>query len=159
MAKMKKICLISFLLFILSTSLLSGEEFEIKTIADKMDLPEKFCTLGEKGDYFISDGKYLILIGGTSRTLYSILNYPAADAMGSIIGFAPTGKNLVGDTIIGSPYFRIDEERKPIRYASVKPVPEKEADGALMIRAHAPFEGENGEKALITTTYRIVPRT
>ncbi len=156
---MKKFCIIGILLLSLLTPFLQGEEFEIKVLADKNDLPEKFCTLGEKGDYFISDGKYLILIGGTSRTLYSILNYPAADAMGSIIGFAPAGKHSVGNTIIGSPYLRIDGQRKDVPYTSVKPESDQKADGALVIRADAPFEGDNGEKAQITTTYRIIPRT
>ncbi len=157
--KMKNFRALGLMLLFLSTSFLYSGEFEIRTIADKNDLPEKFCTLGEKGDYFISDGKYLILIGGSPRTLYSILNYPAADAMGSIIGFAPAGKNLVGDTIIGSPYLWIGEKRKYINYTSVKPFSAEETEGALVIRADALFEGDDGEKAQITTTYRIFPRS
>ena len=156
---MKNFRAFGFLLLFLLPPLLQGEEFEIKTIADENDLPEKFCTFVETDDYFISDGKYLILIGGASRTLYSILNYPAADAMGSIIGFAPAGKNLVGDTIIGSPYLRIDEKRKYIHYTSVKPESRQEAGSALVVKAAAPFDGDNGEKAQITTTYRILPHS
>jgi hypothetical protein len=141
------------------TPLLHGQEFEIRTVADKHDIPEKLYTLGEKGDYFITDGRYVILIGGTSRTLYSILNYPAADAMGSIIGFAPAAKNSAGDTIVGSPSLRIDEKRKDINYTWVTPEPDRDADGALVVRAGAAYEGERGEKARIATTYRIVPQS
>jgi hypothetical protein len=140
-------------------SFLFGEEFTIQKITEKGDLPESFCTSVEEGDYFLSDGKYLILIGGSSRTLQSILNYPAADAMGSIIGFVPAGKNLVGDMIVGTPYVRIDEKRQDVNYDSIQPLSAKGADGALVIEAVALFEGDNGEKAQIITQYRFFPHS
>ena len=96
---MKKciLCFLSVSLVLILCSFLSGEELTVRKITDKTDLPESFSSAFEEGDYLVANGKYLILIGGSSRTLQSVLNYPAGDAMGSIIGFVPAGKNLVGD--------------------------------------------------------------
>lgn len=154
---MKNLLAGGILLFFLSNPFLRGTEFEITTIADRNQLPAAFCALGEKGDYLISDGQFQILIGGTSRTLYSILNYPAADALGSIIGIAPAGGHSRGDTIIGSPYLQIDGKRKYVNYASVQPLSEDEADGVMVIRADGTFIGDKGVEALITTDYRLLP--
>ena len=133
-----------------------AQEIEVKTIADVNDLPERFCPVFEKGDYLISDGKYLILIGGTSRNLQSILNYPAGNAMGSIIGFVPAGKNLTGNLIAGAPIVWIDEERQEVEYHSVKPVSTEEP---MVIEAIAPFQGDNGERAQISTRYRFTSQS
>ena len=122
--------------------LVQGQQFQVKILTSESDLPENFCTLWEKGDYLVTDGKYLVLIGGGHRSLQSLLNYPAADAKGSIIGFTPAGKNLVGDTIIGSPYLRIGDKRKDINYSAVKPIPPKSAEGPLVIQATAFFLSE-----------------
>jgi predicted metal-dependent phosphoesterase TrpH len=152
--KTSKLCCPLFLLFFFSP-LLKGQEFQVKVLNSESDLPENFCTLAKKGDYFITDGKYLILIGGTERTLQTSLNYPAADAKGSVIGFAPAGKKLVSEMIIGSPYLRIKGERKYIKYDSVKLIKNQSAQGGLVVRAAAFYkEGKYG-KAEITTDYRI----
>lgn len=138
---------------------LQGEECKILKITDESDLPEKFCHSWQKGDYLVSDGKYLILIGASSRTLQSILNYPVGNAMGSIIGFVPAGKGLVGDVIAGPPDLRINDERQEIRYTSLRPLAREGTDSDMEIEATAPFEGDNGEKAQIVTTYRISPQS
>jgi predicted metal-dependent phosphoesterase TrpH len=156
--KALKICSFLFVLSVLS-GFLKGQEFEVKVLNSASDLPENFCTLGKKGDYFITDGKYLILIGGTERTLQTIINYPAADAKGSIIGFAPAGKNLVSDMIVGSPYLRIKDKRTYLRYNSVKFVKQKSAQGELVIQAFASFEEEKDMKAEIVTEYRLQPNS
>jgi len=156
--KASKICSFLFVLSILS-GLLKGQEFEVKVLNSAKDLPENFCTLGKKGDYFITDGKYLILIGGTERTLQTILNYPAADAKGSLIGFAPAGENLVSDMIVGSPYLRIKDKRTYLRYNTVKLLQQQSAQGELVIQAFASFEGEKDMKAEIVTEYRLHPNS
>ena len=148
-----------FLLLLVFPLLLQGGEFQVKVIADEGDLPEKFCSVWKKGDVLVSDGKYLVLIGGTSRILQTVLNYPAADAKGNIIGFAPEGKNLVSDMLVGSPYLRIDDKRKYISYTSVKPNQKENADGNLVVQALAFFDGERGEKAEIITEYWILSQS
>jgi hypothetical protein len=156
--KALKICSFLFVLSVLS-GFLKGQEFEVKVLNSASDLPENFCTLGKKGDYFITDGKHMILIGGTERTLQTILNYPAADAKGAIIGYAPAGENLVSDMIVGSPYLRIKDERTYVRYHSVKFTKQQSAQDDFVIQATASFEGEKDTQAEITTEYRLHPNS
>lgn len=156
---MKKFFVSYLAVTLLMGTFLLGEELKIQTITDEIDLPESFCTTWKRGDYLISDGKHLILIGGSSRTLQTILNYPNGDAMGSIIGFVPAGNNLVGDMIAGPPDVRIDDKRQEIRYTSIKPAASKGTGGFMEIEAVAPFEGDNGTKARIVTWYRIFPQS
>jgi hypothetical protein len=152
---MKKLIAMGLFVFLIFGSSVYAQEIAVKTIADENDLPESFCSAFERGDYLVSDGKYLVLIGGTTRNLQSILNYPAGDALGSIIGFVPAGKNLMGNVLAGPPIVWIGEERQEVKYSSIRPVSEKGAEGFVVIEAIAPFQGENGEKAQITTRYRI----
>lgn len=156
---MKKFFVSCLAVTLITGTFLLGEELKIHTIADESDLPESFCTTWKRGDYLISDGKHLILIGGSSRTLQTILNYPDGNAMGSIIGFVPAGKNLVGDVIAGPPDVRIDNKRQDIRYTSVQPASPKGTGGVMEIEAVAPFEGDNGTKARIVTRYRVFPQS
>jgi hypothetical protein len=144
---------------LITGSFLLGEEFTIQKISEKGDLPESFCPAFEEGDYLVSDGKYLILIGGSSRMLQSILNYPAGDAMGSIIGFVPAGKKLAGNLIAGTPFVRINEEIQEVKYKSIQPIPPEGTNRPLIIEAIAPFEGINGERAQITTHYRLMSQS
>jgi hypothetical protein len=83
--------------------LLLGSEFQVKIIQSEDDLPEKFCSIWKAGDFLVSDGENLAIIGGVKRYIKSSTNYPAADALGSIIGFAPAGKKLKSDLIAGAP--------------------------------------------------------
>ena len=156
---MKKFFVSCLAVTLITGAFLLGEELKIQTITDESDLPERFCTAWKMGDYLISDGKHLILIGGSSRTLQTILNYPDGNAMGSIIGFVPAGKNLVGDMIAGPPVLRIGDKRQEIRYTSVKPAAPKGTGGVMEIEAVAPFEGDNGTKARIVTRYRFFPQS
>ena len=112
MKNLKKLHLFALCLFF--PLILQGGEWQFKIVADEADVPEEFCTEWRKGDYLLTDGEYLILFGGSSRTMQSILNYPVADAMGSIIGFAPAGKNLLGNLIAGSPYLRINGKKQTV---------------------------------------------
>ena len=153
---MKKFSFFCISVMLIVSSFLMGEDITVRKISEKRDLPENFCTAFQEGDYLVSDGKYLILIGGTSRNLQSILNYPAADALGSIIGFAPSGKKLTGDLMTGTPVVRIDGKRYEINYNSVRPVSENGAEETLVIEAVAPFQGDSGEKAQIVTRYRVL---
>jgi hypothetical protein len=75
--------------------------------------------------------------------------------MGNILGFVPAGKNLVGNLLAGAPIIRIGEERHEVNYTSVQTVPKKGTDTSMTIEATASFQGENGEKAFITTQYRF----
>lgn len=156
MKDLKKI--IFTVLFILIPFLLQAAEFQVKVIKSEDDLPEKFCSHWAKGDYLIFDGKNLTLIGGTKRPLKNLLNYPGINAMGSIIGFAPSGgKKIVGNLNIGSPSIRIKKKREYLTYTSVKPLKKTAQKEAVAFEATALYEGKKGEKAVIRTLYHFSP--
>lgn len=144
-----------FLLFI--PFFLCGSEYQVKIIEDEGDLPEKFSKIWKKGDYLISDGKILALIGGSPRMIKSLSNYSAADALGCLISFVPAGKKLKSDMIIGSPYIRIKNKRKFVSYSSVKSLKERTPESSLLLRATAQYQGKEGTKAQIQTTYSFAP--
>jgi hypothetical protein len=139
---------------------LEGFDIHAQKITGEKDLPEKFCSVWKKGDYLISDGKTLTVIGVSSRPLgLSSGNYMTDNAMGSIISFVPAGQNLVCDMAIGSPYIKIKEKRKYVYYTGVTP-PKKESEGeGIVFIATGQYEGENGEKLAIKTTYTFTPGT
>jgi hypothetical protein len=151
---------ILFLLLLLVFSLtLHGKEFQVKTIESSGDLPEKFCSAWKKGDFLISDGKNLVLLAGVNRTFYSMLNYPMANAMGSIISFVPAGKNLKSTLNIGSPVIRVKGKREYLVYSSIKPLGKTTPEGALVFEASASYSGKKGEKARVKTLYHFSPQT
>lgn len=155
---MKSFIKTSLLLFALFHPLfLQGTEFEVKVIKGEEDLPEKFCTQWKAGDILISDGKILALIGGTERRLKTILNYPGASAMGSIISFVPAGNNLQSNLNIGSPIITIGDKREDLIYSSVKPIEETSPEKPLAFEATARFDGKKGEKAQVRTLYLFFP--
>ena len=86
--KRSKILLV-FIIFLSIPIALAADEFQVKIIESKSDLPENFCPIWSQGDYLITDGSYLVLIGGKSRRLYSNNNYYVADALGSLVGMVP----------------------------------------------------------------------
>jgi predicted metal-dependent phosphoesterase TrpH len=149
---------LSIILFLIAPLLLYGAEFQVKVIKSADDLPEEFCSHWKAGDILISDGKYLTLIGGTSRHPKTLLNYPGGDAMGSIISFIPAGKNLVNDLNIGAPVIRIEEKREYLTYRSVEPIKESVPEDTLAFRASALYEGKKGSKAQVKTVYHISPQ-
>ncbi len=139
--------------------LLHASEFQVKIIKDAEDMPEKFCTIWNKGDYLISDGKYLVLVGGKPRPLRShLLNFPSSNAMGSILGFAPAGENIVSDMSIGSPILKIKERRTYLTYTSLKLIKENRQIETLVFKASALYQGKDGRKAEIHTFYHILPQ-
>jgi hypothetical protein len=155
---MRKFILPSLFLLLATGAFLYSQDITVKAIMNENDLPEYFCAAFEEGDYLISDGQYLIMIGGTTRELQSVLNYPAGDAKGSIIGFVHAGKKLEGNLLAGTPVVWIGEERQEVKYNSVRSVSKGEKQGTTVIEAIALFEGHDGEKARISTHYRIFPK-
>ena len=157
---MKRLNKTFLMFFFFLPFVLLASEFQVKVIEKEDDLPEKFCSVGEKDDFLISDGKNLVLIGGTARFLkFPPSLVPTANAMGSIISFVPAGKNILSDLNIGSPYIRIDNKREYVTYTSVNPVREKASDGTITFQASALYEGEKRNKAQINTIYRFLPQT
>ncbi len=148
----------SITLFLIFPLFLYSAEFLVKVIKSADDLPEELCSHWKVGDILISDGKYLILIGGVSRPIRTLNNYVQADAMGSIISFIPSGKNMKNNLNIGSPVTRIKDKPEYLTYSSVEPLKESLQEEHLVLEERANYEGKKGEKAAIKTTYRIFPQ-
>jgi len=154
MKTIKNLCFSWLILFFLSIPLLLlGEEFEVKTIQSSGDLPEKICKQWKRGDFLISDGKYLALIGGAARPLKPTLTNPRANARGSILSFVPAGKNLVSDLGIGTPVIKISHRMKFLTYSSLKQSEKSVPEGSLNFEAEAQYEEKDGKKGEIKTLY------
>jgi hypothetical protein len=139
--------------------LLLGAEFEVKVIKDATDLPEPFNTLWKEGDILISDDKNLVLFGGTDRVLRSYYQYPIEHTLGSVLGFVPKGKGFKSDLVIGSPYIRIKNKSRYLRYSSFSAIPQKTQGGSLQFLAVAHYKGDKGEKAEVKTLYHLNPES
>lgn len=136
---------------------LQGEGFEVKVTGSRADLPEPFSALWKKGDILVSDGRNLILFGGTERVLKSYYKYPIEHTLGAVLGFVPEGKNLKSNIVIGSPYIRIKNKCRYLHYSSFSAIPRRAGDGSLLFFATAFYNGEKGEKAEVTTRYKLTP--
>ena len=139
--------------------LLQGAEFEVKVIKNAADLPEQFNTLWKEGDVLVSDGKNLIIFGGTDRVLKSYYKYPIEHTLGSVLGYVPKGKGFKSDLVIGSPYIRIKNKRRYLGYSFFSAIPKKVQSESLQFHAVAHFKGEKGEKAEVTTFYNLNPES
>lgn len=129
----------------------------IQRIESEQDLPEEFCTLWEEGDYIIEFGENLALIGGTSRQLYSVLNYPAADAKGNILSLVPSDRGLTSDLIIGSPFIEFGRERHMIDYTILSHRKTGSSGEGMEFLAQAEFKDQRNLRAAIQTVYQFLP--
>ena len=134
-------------------------QVEVRVISGNEDLPEAFSAIWKKGDFLVADGNVLALVGGSSRPMKSMLNYPAPDAMGSILGLVPAGKGLVNDLNIGAPVLRIKGRTEYLAYASIKPLTARDTGKDVRLEASAVYAGKAGEKADVRTTYVFSPGT
>lgn len=153
----KKNQCVFFILLLLASPLLLQAGFEVKIIQGPADLPEPFCSFGQKGDILLSDGRTYALIGASPRLLVTSANYPHGNAMGSILSFVPAGKNLASDLNIGSPVLRIKDKTHYVVYSDVgqvKPGAERAGTG---FEARGVYEDKEGRKAQIKTTYVFSP--
>lgn len=135
----------------------SGGEVQFRETSVESDLPEAFAAMWQPGDFLYADGKFLALIGGTSRMLQSSLNYPAADAKGTILAFAPAEEGVTADLIAGAPYVRIRDRRVFIKYASFQKTGGGGPEEPLIVEAKGLFVPEGGGKAAVRTEYRFHP--
>jgi hypothetical protein len=129
-------------------------DVDVKKIEDEKSLPEQFCTVWEKGDFLVSDGKHLAIFGASSRPLrLSGGNYATDNAMGSILSFVPAEQGLQCDMTTGSPDIRIKDQRQHVDYTSIEQITKKLRGEDILFTATAEYAGKNGEKLTIETTY------
>jgi hypothetical protein len=139
--------------------LLAGAEFEVKVIKNAGDLPEPFNTSWKEGDILVSNGKYLVLFGGTNRVLRSYYQYPIEHALGSVLAYVPKGKGYKSDLVVGPPYIRIKNKSQYLGYSSFSTIPKRAQGGSLVFTAIGYYRGDEGEKAEVTTRYHLDPES
>ena len=143
--------------FLFLPFVLRASEFQVKIISGASDLPEEFSGQWKPGDYLISDGRSLILMGGTDRILESYYRYPIEHTLGAVLGFVPAGKSLRSDPVIGAPYIRIKKRSRYLAYSSFHQEPQDAAAGFISFLAAADYQSEKGESVAIRTQYRLSP--
>ncbi len=156
MAKMIRAGLVVWALCLLGSHVL-GADLNVKVIQSEKDLPEKFCRLWKAGDLLVSDGQFLLLVGGSARPQITQVGYPAPDAMGSILGFVPAGRKLESTLNIGAPQIRIKTKTDYVVYKTVTPGPKNPSDGSVTLECSGLYEKADWGKAEIKTTYQIFP--
>jgi hypothetical protein len=141
----------------LSGPFLHSAEFEVKVVQSPADLPPGFSTLAQQGDYLLSDGKCLVLLGASPRLVVTSDNYAHGQAMGSLIGLGPLGRNVSGDLNFGAPVLRIKDRTHYVTYSRLDQSPAAGADQPLSFLAAGAFEDKEGRAADIKTTYLFYP--
>ncbi|MFQ6069890.1 MAG: CehA/McbA family metallohydrolase [Candidatus Aminicenantales bacterium] len=141
-------------MFFLLPSFLQGSLIKVRTVSGAEDIPEKFCTIWKEGDFLISDGKYLALVGGTERPL---VTFNRTSAKGCILSLVPSGKGALNNMGIGAPILRLKDKTYYLSYSSVVHLKSKGTENLVHFLATAPFEAEKGIKATVKTLYTYFP--
>lgn len=157
MKAFKKNPYVLVILFLLASPLLLRAGFEVKVIQSPADLPEKFCSLAQQGDFLLKDGRYYALLGASPRLLVTSSNYPTGNTMGSILSFVPAGKNLASDLNIGAPVLRIKDKTRHVVYSKLEQTKAAAQGAPIGFEAWGPFEDKEGRKAQMKTTYLFYP--
>ena len=144
----------AFLAALVFVAPLLSASTEVRTVAKAEDLPESFCGAWRSGDILVSDGRFLVLVGGTDRVLKTTLNLPTGNLKGSIIGFVPAGKGLTNTLIIGTPALVINNRNRYLTYGSLRPRQEQ-AGRAMSLECEASYEDADQRKASVKTSYRF----
>ncbi len=142
---------------LISVPLALSGQVTLKPLAGEADLPEAFAPGWKAGDLLLSDGRYLILIGGSPRPMRSTLNSPVTDGKGGILSFVPAGAGLDAKLNIGGPVVRRGIRTVYPGYAGIRSLNTRASGDALSLEAAASYAGQAGEKAGIRTIYSIGP--
>lgn len=138
-------------LFTLGSPLTAAPQW--KTLDDSSDLPEDFCSSWKKGDLMITFGSNLAVIGGVSRPMFSVLNYPIGDGLGCLLSLAPSGQGIRSDICLGSPNLRIRSKQRPLVYSEIKMLP----GSRPAVQAIGEYRDPSGMEVRVITIYRFFP--
>jgi hypothetical protein len=144
---------------LLSVPLALAGQVTQKTITEEADLPYVFAPGWKPGDLFLTDGRYLILFGGSERPLRSTLNSLVADGKGGILGFVPAGLGLDANLNIGCPVVRRGSQAIYPTCSDLHVFEEGGPGKETSLEATAEYVGKDGERAGIRTVYKILPGT
>jgi len=148
-------------LFLLVLGLLTGQLFgqvTLKKAQSLEDVPEAFRALWQKGDWIVSDGAFLALIGGPGRK--PEMKFAAVSASptapGSILSFIPAGAEVKNEINFGQPVIRLDDRPYHLAYSSISAKPAG-PEGAVLLEFGTEFIVSEKARAAILTALRITP--
>ena len=95
-------------------------EIEVRTLGVSGGSAKALCERCADGDYLVSNGRIEVAIGGSHRRDESFYKFPTADALGSILFYRPAGTDLRGDIMVGTPYVRVGNTTRHVRYENVE---------------------------------------
>ncbi|MEX0709561.1 MAG: CehA/McbA family metallohydrolase [Woeseia sp.] len=105
------------------------------------------CGRCTAGDYVVRTGRIDAVIGGSHRLDESFYKFPTADALGSLVFLRPAGSGVRGDIMAGTPYLRIGNTTRHVRYDTLET--RRDKDGVTFI-ARGQYVGEGGEGLAFT---------
>ena len=105
----------------------------LKVVQDPSSLSGPFPQFARKGDIFVSDGRYAILMAGTPRPLWSSINYGHPDVAGYVAAFLPSGAEARPEAQFGYPSVRLGGKALVVTTISVRP-----EGNAVVVRASCP---------------------
>jgi hypothetical protein len=154
---MKRFAKSVLILFVVLVAFRASARADVRLVSRAEDLPEKFSTAWAKGDLLVTMDGALALVGGTRRPMRSPMNYPAGNAMGSVLAFVPSGRGLVNDINIGAPVLLFGKKPEYLVYASVAPEAPKEPGLGPRLIAVSSYQGDDNKKASVRTVYDFSP--
>ncbi len=103
---MNKVARLAILVLVLCGPILAAS-LEIKTVGDPGELPVPWRDIVRKGDLLVTDGNYTAVIAGSTRTMFSTINYDHPEIDGFVLAFAPQGSSARLAAQFGAPAVRI----------------------------------------------------
>ena len=141
--------------------LLPGRAFSqasFKATLEAADVPEAFRDLWQKGDWIVSDGPWLALIGGPTRKpemkFAAVSSSPTAP--GSILSFNPAGAKVGNAINFGQPVIRLDDRPYYPAYSSVS-AKRDDPEGAVSLEFNTVLNVPDKAQAAIHTVLSIPP--
>jgi len=93
-------------------------EIEVRTLGGSGGPARAICERCADGDLLVTNGELEVVIGGSHRSDESFYKFRTADALGSIVFFRPAGAAIRGDIMAGTPYLRVGNTTRHLRYES-----------------------------------------
>ena len=127
-------------------------EIEVRTLGASGGAAKARCERCADGDYLVSSGRLEVVIGASHRRDESFYKFPTADAFGSILFYRPAGTDVRGDIMLGTPYVRVGNTTRHVRYERV----EVQRSGTYVtFVASAVYDGPEGSRAQFEGRYRF----
>ncbi len=93
---------------------------EVRTLGASGGPASAICERCADGDLLVASGALEVVIGGSHRSDESFYKFRTADALGSIVFFRPAGSAIRGDIMLGTPYTRVGDTTRHVRYERVE---------------------------------------